>query len=249
MNGVAFMAKEFCCICGEGLGFLSSKIKIADGVVCSGCLKNVRICSLDNPLSYTVKSIRDLIYLRISLANKFQATKSVQNFIEIDDVNKLFCISNELFLYENLLSFELLEDGQSIAKGGLGRAVVGGLLFGGVGAIVGGITGGKKTKGICNSMKLRVSLKNAHKDVVYISFITGETPTKGFIYQVAQENAQKCITVLEQINEQNHAAQNVPISSDVVSVADEILKYKGLLDQGVITQEEFELKKKDLLNL
>lgn len=34
-----------------------------------------------------------------------------------------------------------------------------------------------------------------------------------------------------------------------VSSADEILKYKGLLDQGIITQEEFDAKKKQLLGL
>lgn len=33
------------------------------------------------------------------------------------------------------------------------------------------------------------------------------------------------------------------------SVADEILKYKALLDQGIITQEEFEFKKKQLLGM
>lgn len=34
-----------------------------------------------------------------------------------------------------------------------------------------------------------------------------------------------------------------------LSSADEILKYKKLLDDGIITQEEFEAKKKELLNL
>lgn len=33
------------------------------------------------------------------------------------------------------------------------------------------------------------------------------------------------------------------------SVADELLKFKNLLDMGAITQEEFDLKKKQLLNL
>lgn len=37
--------------------------------------------------------------------------------------------------------------------------------------------------------------------------------------------------------------------SAAVSSADEISKYKTLLDQGVITQNEFEQKKKQLLNL
>ena len=34
-----------------------------------------------------------------------------------------------------------------------------------------------------------------------------------------------------------------------VSAADEILKYKQLLDAGVITQEEFDKKKAELLGL
>ncbi|MGB7594109.1 MAG: SHOCT domain-containing protein [Erysipelotrichaceae bacterium] len=33
----------------------------------------------------------------------------------------------------------------------------------------------------------------------------------------------------------------------VVSVADEIIKFKQLLDQGILTQEEFDKKKKELL--
>jgi hypothetical protein len=33
------------------------------------------------------------------------------------------------------------------------------------------------------------------------------------------------------------------------SVADELLKFKQLLDMGVLTQEEFDLKKVELLNI
>ena len=38
-------------------------------------------------------------------------------------------------------------------------------------------------------------------------------------------------------------------ASDPASCADEILKFKQLLDAGVITQEEFDAKRKQLLNL
>lgn len=41
--------------------------------------------------------------------------------------------------------------------------------------------------------------------------------------------------------------QNEPIST--ISEADEILKYKKLLDTGAITQEEYDAKKKQLLSL
>ena len=43
--------------------------------------------------------------------------------------------------------------------------------------------------------------------------------------------------------------REAPSNTSTVSNVDEILKYKQLLDQGIITQEEFEAKKKQLLNL
>ncbi|EPZ54444.1 hypothetical protein H477_3583 [[Clostridium] sordellii ATCC 9714] len=49
-----------------------------------------------------------------------------------------------MYNYKDIIEFELLEDGESITKGGLGRAVAGGVLLGGVGAIVGGVTGIEK---------------------------------------------------------------------------------------------------------
>lgn len=44
----------------------------------------------------------------------------------------------------------------------------------------------------------------------------------------------------------NHVSSS---SLNISSVADEIKKYKELLDSGVLTQEEFDKKKKELLNL
>lgn len=245
------MAKIPCAVCGKELGLLSGKVKISDGAVCSNCLFSAGVLTLDNALSYNQQSIKTLISERRAFVNKFCATKSIELYIQIDENNKLFKVAGNTFSYDNLLSFELLEDGQSITKGGLGRAVVGGLLFGGVGAIVGGVTGGKKTKGICNSMKLRVSLKNAHTDVVYINFITTETKTSSFIYKAAQDSAQKCITALEFINDVNQSShiEHTNTIVQTTSAADEIVKFKALLDQGVITQEEFDAKKKELLGL
>lgn len=49
------------------------------------------------------------------------------------------------------------------------------------------------------------------------------------------------------INEKK-SQPNAPIQSAPISVADEILKFKNLLDAGVITEEEFQTKKTELLN-
>ena len=44
-------------------------------------------------------------------------------------------------------------------------------------------------------------------------------------------------------------AQNKVIQEPQQSTADELMKYKMLLEQGAITQEEYEAKKKQLLNI
>ena len=43
------------------------------------------------------------------------------------------------------------------------------------------------------------------------------------------------------------SSQNTTIQT--ISSADELKKYKELLDEGIITQTEFDAKKKQLLNL
>lgn len=243
------MAKKICCVCNKSIGMLSAKASLSDGFVCGDCLKKSGMSGLNKANQYTCESIKQLLEKRNHMATDFKATKTVGSLILIDEVNMWFKIGNDIFEYANLLSFELLEDGQTITKGGLGRAVAGGLLFGGVGAVVGGITGGKKTKGVCTSMKIRVTLKNAHIDTVYIPLITTETKTNGFLYKTMQSSAQSCISALEIIADQNNSKQVFNSDSDTVSAADEILKFKNLLDEGIITQDEFEAKKKQLLGM
>lgn len=55
-------------------------------------------------------------------------------------------------------------------------------------------------------------------------------------------------TIQHQIEEkENNASSHTTIVQNQVSAADELLKYKQLLDAGVITQEEFDKKKSELL--
>ena len=66
-----------------------------------------------------------------------------------------------------------------------------------------------------------------------------------------------CDKILKEITTdpeiENNSPEPEPLIFDtdyaIISAADEIRKYKSLLDDGIITQEEFEAKKKQLLNL
>ena len=100
-------------------------------------------------------------------------------------------------------------------------------------------------------MRIRVTLRNAHIDTKDIVFIASETKTKSFVYKTAQDSAHACISALAAIADQKNASDEAIDcnTSQVISAADEIIKFKQLMDNGIITLEEFELKKKQLLGL
>lgn len=75
-------------------------------------------------------------------------------------------------------------------------------------------------------------------------FIFGK-PTIGAAKRLAAEMEPINEFIQNKIRESKNPQQIVP----QVSSADEIIKFKNLLDQGIITQEEFEAKKKQLLGL
>ena len=244
------MAKKICINCGKQLGAFTGKVNISDGTICTNCLNTAGIGQLENPATYATTDVKAMIASRTPLVQTFSPTKKIGSYLQIDDTHKAFKAGGSIFEFSNLLNFELLEDGETITKGGLGRAIAGGLLFGGVGAIVGGVTGGKKSKGVCNSMRLKITLRNCHCSMVYIPFIMNETKTKSFVYKLAQSSAQECLSALQIIADSCQsevAAQTVNQSS--ASAADEIIKFKQLLDAGVITQDEFDAKKQQLLGL
>lgn len=254
------MAKE-CLICGKSMGIFVNKVAIADGSICMDCWKKSGMeSSMDTLMSsgqYNSATIKEMITLRErneSLISNFKPTKKV-GMLSFNDDTQAFIITKskknqDLYYYEQIVDFELLEDGETITKDGLGRAVAGGLLLGGVGAIVGGITGGKKSKGVCNSLQIKITFRNNPRQTEYVSFISSETKKDGFFYRTAYQLAQDTLSALQIAVDKvdNGTATEVPVQQ-VFSGADEILKYKGLLDAGIITKEEFEAKKAQILNL
>lgn len=252
------MAKE-CLVCGKSMGAFTGKVMVSDGHVCTDCWSKAGFDSSMNTLmsgnQYSGATIKEMVAVKErnqSLIANFKATKKV-GLLSFDDNTQTFIITKskknqDLYNYNQIVGFELLEDGESITKGGLGRAIAGGLLFGGVGAIVGGVTGGKKTKGICKSLQIKVTFRNSPRQTEYLHFISTETKTNSFIYKTAYQSAQDALSALQlAVDMINNAPTEVPVQA--VSGADEILKYKNLLDAGIITEEEFNAKKAQILGL
>lgn len=250
-----FCKKEVCCICSNEKG----KQKITDGWICKDCLKLCRgFYPLDKPFkalsSLDIKNYIELGNQNRRLLEQFQATKKIGNYIEFDENNRQWLIPDgfngkkvnpKIYNFDDIVGFELLEDGDSITKGGIGRAIVGGALLGGVGAIVGGVTGKKKTKSVVNSLRVKITVNDTSKPTIYVNLLNSKTKTNSFIYKVSYTSAQEILSMLSVITENQNEKEDKENST---SVADELMKLKGLLDEGILTEEEFNTQKNRILN-
>lgn len=72
--------------------------------------------------------------------------------------------------------------------------------------------------------------------------------TSILIKNIMKETVERMsLTIQEQI-EKNEVKTNIN-ETQSISAADEIMKFKQLLDDGIISQDEFEMKKNELLNM
>ena len=122
--------------------------------------------------------------------------------------------------------YELVTDEhRKSAASGAARGLVGGALLGPVGLLAGGISA--KSKGIYQ---------------VVIQFKDG----KSSLLEVDDKIYKSITTKLALVNAANSSAGSTA-SAGAISTADEIMKFKQLLDAGVITQKEFDEQKAKLL--
>ena len=258
-----FGKKDSCPICDKPVkGLLNAKI--ADKVIlCQECTRKINMDSSLLPFQ-SIEDIKEHLRYREQNAVKFDNFKTSREitisngmFIRVDDEKMQWYygakkISNPpIYDFSEIIDYELTEDGDTISKGGLGSAVAGGILFGGVGAVVGGITGGKKTKTVIKSMQIRLSLNNKYNNSITFDFIPAGVECKkdSIIYKGAKMLADNTVSLLDSMCSQAQKLTSSSPESNSISGADEILKYKNLLDCGIITQEEFESKKKQILGI
>lgn len=176
------------------------------------------------------------------------AVKGVKNMTAEDKV----------FHFDVLDSYELLEDDSVTTGGGMGAAVAGGVLFGGLGSIAGGMTGKKSAKKTVDNMILQINTKDIQFPCIMIPYITKSTKVNSKDYLNALTLAKQSIRCLEMIIEDerktngdngNSAPSQPSNESAPADPVAEVKKYKELLDIGAITAEEFEQKKRELLGL
>lgn len=161
---------------------------------------------------------------------------------------------DRIFHFGEIRSFELLEDDSQVVGGGVGMALVGGAFFGGAGAVAGSMVGGKKTKKTVDNLLLKINLRDIDFPCVIIPYITKTVKVTSNDYKKALGAAHETISCIELILDT--AAQSDPgipqqptQAANSADPIETVKKMKELLDMGVISEDEFDAKKKDLLGL
>ena len=181
---------------------------------------------------------------------KFKATKSFLEYIEFDDTNKWWRVKRvykdyrqeyEYHEYSEVIDVELSHDISEKTTTKQNWGTLNYLIGDTMGALTEGST--STTKKTINSCMILVTTDSVAEPTVYVPFA-------GNIAEIAEQ----CLAVFKIIKSNNErsnatsAQQAAPVINQV-SAADELIKFKGLLDAGVLTQEEFDKKKAELLNL
>lgn len=134
--------------------------------------------------------------------------------------------------YDDILGYELIEDTTSVLK-----------------------------KPICRTMKVKITVQDERARDIYIHILNNDHVFTGSDkYKRSEKTAKQILMLLQMICKGNEvkAAEELPAAvseaagiagSGTENVPELLREYKKLLDEGVITEEEFEAKKAQLLGV
>lgn len=163
--------------------------------------------------------------------------------------------------YRDVLSSEIFVDGETVTKtergSQLAGAIIGGLALGGVGAIIGGLSGKTRSSEEVKRVDLRITVNDTKSPLHDINFMDIEGKKNGIIYKSAMDQARHwhgLIAILIKMADNEDAQKEggeIPLQANggnTSSLADELLKLSDLRDKGVLSDEEFSIQKQRLLS-
>lgn len=176
----------------------------------------------------------------------FKPTYKIGTYFQFDEntgevlINNFIGYDRQFFNIKNVIGYEIIGDKETVGSFGVGRAVGGAVLTGGVGLLL----GFTKKKKVVNDFRLRINVKNSGNSFYDIIGVKTQTKTNSLTFQQCQKSFAKITSFLEEkLQQQNKDSQ----TESATSPADELMKFKSLLDAGAITEEEFNKQKEKLL--
>ena len=158
--------------------------------------------------------------------------------------------------FDEILDFEVTENGNSIISSRTGSTIAGGLLFGELGAMV-GASGSRSIDEVCHTLKLKIYTNNISNNVVTLDFLDDKVRTESIKYDDISQVIDEMVGFLKLIKEHNRQEERKEDKNIIVENTEDIKQNNNLSslkelaelkEKGIITQEEFEETKKKILS-
>lgn len=202
----------------------------------------------------------------------FVTKKEIASYIFfIDDFFKVLVIisplisSHKILNYSDIINVTYEEDGNTLFSKSMARtvggALIGGALIGGAGAIVGGLSGDTSQNKKVQSMNIKILVRSTTTPSVNLPInLKGETfntkdekSRKTYSDRIKEANAIKDLisVIIDNSNKQTvtiPTSQKIEVPEVKTGIADELVKLAQLKDAGILSEEEFQERKKKLLS-
>lgn len=130
-----------------------------------------------------------------------------QTGISIDEARHKICLSDHtksnpyrVVNYHDILESEIVEDGYSVTKTARGSQLAGGVIgtvaLGGLGMVVGALSGKTITKEKATSIDLRIVIKDTANPIHIVRFLSMETQKGGLVHRNSMNEAKRWHAIL-----------------------------------------------------
>lgn len=226
-----------CSVCGEKIGIFDREL-CSDGFICKRC----RFLFSDLGMDYKTVPVDKLKADWKFFDDRRECAKGFENLQEPETMvayanraQRLMTVAGipGWFTFDELVDYtvEVEEKVITETKGGVTRAIAGGIVAGPVGAVVGSSTAKKVSR--TEESKPKMSF--------IVEYPMGRFQSPVYTYSC------KVRELCEEIFKERAETKKVP--DTLSSIADELMKFKKLLDVGAITEDEYNAEKERLLNL
>ena len=187
--------------------------------------------------------------------------KSSQEIILLK-INRIFNYAPSFthIRFSDIIKCEIDEDGAIIESGGIGRAIVGSVVAGGVGAVVGAVT--RKSKSVCSSLNVHIFTSNVDNPQITIPLISNETTRSDNKYKenhakaeniyavvlAAMKNVSPTANVQEKPAPPRIPPQRISNSKKSATIKERLEQLNTLRADGIITDEEYHKQREKILS-
>lgn len=164
--------------------------------------------------------------------------------------------TTNILTYRDILSVEIFYDGETITKTNrtsqIGGALIGGLALGGLGAVVGGLSGKTTSKKEVNKIELRLIINDNKNPVQDITFLNKKTNQHSSLYKQSEKSVRHWYAIISlliaEADKEDRTMIKQPIKQDTEeNMSDKLEKLHTLFEKGILTQDEFTEAKQKII--